>query len=178
MEKMAESIKKMQQAIKDGNMDDLAEQLDAMKGDLQKIEDELKDINDADDYLQRLKDELKEACKNCKKKGDCEGDQFKEQDWAEWTDKGRPGAGRRAEDKGPQLEGSDERIKGLFDPKGRKSYGGSTRGPAFTKRSTVELGADIQQATQEASRGLDAQNIPRDAKNAVREYMEKIGGNK
>ncbi|CAN5213464.1 hypothetical protein BH11PLA2_BH11PLA2_02360 [soil metagenome] len=177
MEKMAEQIKKMQQAIKNGNLDELAESLEAMKGEMQKIADELEDINEADDVLQRLKDELGKACKACK--GKCPGDgEPKESEGAEWDNIGRVGAGRRDENKNAITASSEERIKGLFDPKGKKSYGGSTRGPSFTKRSSVEMGQDIQSAVQEASRGLDAQGIPRDAKNAVKEYMEKIGGNK
>ena len=103
---------------------------------------------------------------------------MRESDGAEWTNKGRIGAGARDENKEAKTSSQEERVRGLFDPKGKKSYGGSTRGPAFTKKSATEMGQDIQTAVQEASRGLDAQNVPRDAKNAVREYMEKIGGTK
>jgi len=175
MDKLAEQCAKCQKAIQNGDMEELANQLEAMKSQLKDIEGDLEDIDDAEGYLQRLKEEMKKAWRGCKGDGE-DGDKISESDGAEWTNKGRPGAGRRDENKDAKSATVDERLRGLFDPKGKKSYGGSTRGPAFTKKSSVELGQDIQTAVQEASRGLDAQNVPRDAKAAVKEYMEKIGG--
>jgi hypothetical protein len=64
----------------------------------------------------------------------------------------------------------------LFDPRGKKSYGGAMKGPSFTKKSTVELGQEIQQAVQEAPQAIDSQQVPKEAQTGVKEYFEKIGG--
>ena len=71
---------------------------------------------------------------------------------------------------------TEEKQKGLFDPRGKKVYGGGVRGPAFTKKSSVELGKQIQEAVQEAPSAVDAQRLPRDARDSVKEYFENLGG--
>lgn len=173
MSQMAERMQKMQQAIKKGDMEDLAEQLDQLAGDLKGMESELQDLEDASEYLQRLKDELKKACKACE---ECEGEMKRgeRKDFA----KGRGiGEGEREIDRNAKTSSDrDERIRGLFDPRGRKGFGGTTRGPAFTKRSAVELGEEIKQAVQEAPAAIDTQRLPRDAQESVREYFQKLGG--
>ena len=93
-----------------------------------------------------------------------------------WTEFTNPATGKRAENKNAKTNSQDERIRGLFDPRGKKSYGGTVRGPAFTKRSASEMGQDIKQAAQEAPQAIDTQRLPRDAQAAVKEYFEKIGG--
>jgi uncharacterized coiled-coil DUF342 family protein len=173
LEKMAERMQKMQDAMKQGDLEKAAEELEGMAGDMKNLEGELKDLEDADDYLQRLKDDLKKACKACQ--GKKNGDQFREGDDAEWSEFTSPAAGRRMENKDAKTNSQDERISGLFDPKGRKSFGGSVKGPAFTKRSGVEMGTEIRQAAQEATQSVDVQRLPRDAQAGVKEYFEKIG---
>jgi hypothetical protein len=70
----------------------------------------------------------------------------------------------------------DERIRGLFDKNGQKRYAGAVKGPAFTKKSTVELDQQIQQAVQEAPQAIDSQQVPKESQAGVKEYFEKIGG--
>jgi hypothetical protein len=172
MDRMAERMQKMQQAMKKGDMDDLADELEKMGADMKDLENELQDLEDASEYLQKLKEEMKKACKAC---SECEGDKRgQRKDFA--TGRGI-GEGEREIDRSAKTgSGEEERIRGLFDPRGRKSYGGSTRGPAFTKRSTTELGEEIKQAAQEAPAAVETQRLPRDAQESVREYFKKLGG--
>lgn len=171
MEKLAEQMSRCQHCAESGDMEQLAEALESLSSQLKDIEGELSDMEDANEYLQRLRAELKKACSECEGMCQSEG----ENDWAKGAG---VGAGRRDENPNAASTSVDERQRGLFDPKGKKSFGGSVRGNAFTKKSTAELGPEIERAAQEASRGLDAQNVPRDAQPAVREYMEAISGKK
>ena len=67
-------------------------------------------------------------------------------------------------------------VRGLFDPKGQKTYGGGTKGPAFKKATTAELGRAIQTAAQEAPKAVDSGRYSRDAKDTVKEYFQNLGG--
>lgn len=176
MQELAEKIQKAQQALQQGNMEDLADQLEKMGSQMKDIEGELQDLEDVQQYLQKLKGEKKKACAECDGDGECDADgNPKRKDGAKWTNKGRPGEGERGEEK-DDTSWVDEKQKGLFDPRGKKVYGGGVRGPAFTKKSTVELGKQIQEAVQEAPSAVDAQRLPRDARDSVKEYFENLGG--
>jgi hypothetical protein len=72
----------------------------------------------------------------------------------------------------------DERVRSPFDVKGKKSFGGLTKGQAFTKKTDKELGSAIEQAAQEAPTAAEVQRLPRDARESVKEYFEKLGGTK
>jgi uncharacterized coiled-coil DUF342 family protein len=169
---LAEKFQKAQEAMKQGNFEEAAKELEQAGQALKDIEADLKDLEDAEDYLQRLKEEAKKACKNCN--GQCDSDKVQEKDWAEWSEFGRPGAGRRAEES-DTTNSVDKRHRGLFDPKGKKSYGGATRGPAFKKATTAELGPAISEAAQEAPKATDDPRFPRDARETVKEYFQKLG---
>ena len=171
---LAEKLDKAQKALEKGNVEEAAKELEQAAKQLQQAEGELQDIEDADQYLQRLKDEKKGACKKCE--GDKFNDEFDEKDDAEWSEFGKPGAGRRKEDKDGKTASDDQRIRGLFDPKGKKTYGGSTKGAAFKTATTGELGPAIQSAAQEAPAAADSQRLPRDAKESVKEYFQNLGG--
>ncbi len=174
MEKMAQQMEKIRQMAQNGEMEKLAEELAQLGDQMKGIEGEIQDLEDADDYLQKLRDELKKACKQCEgKKGNGSPEP---KDDAEWTPEGQVGMGKRKEDKDAKTNSKDERIRGLFDKTGQKRYAGAIKGPAFTKKSTVELGQQIQQAAQEAPRAIDAQQVPKEAQAGVKEYFEKIGG--
>lgn len=67
-------------------------------------------------------------------------------------------------------------MRGGFDPRGRKTYAGATNGPAFKKASSAEMSKDIEQAVQEAPEAVEVQRLPRAAKEMVKEYFEKLGG--
>lgn len=178
VEKLAEKLKKAAEAMKNGQPDDAAEQLEQAGQALKEVENDLKDLEDAEDYLQRLKEERKKACKECKGDGQCENPDPEPQDDAEWTEFGRPGAGRRKINDAAQTQSYEERKKGLFDPKGRKSYGGSTTGPAFKKATAAELGPAIREAAQDVPKATADPRFPREAKETVKEYFQNLGGQK
>ena len=126
------------------------------------------------EHLQRLKGEKCDACKKCQ--GDKSGDEIGNKDDADWSPFTNPATGRRKENKDAKTASEDERIRGIFGPRGKKTYGGATKGPAFKKATTAELGPAIQQAAQDAPKATDSQRLPRDAKDTVKEYFQNLGG--
>lgn len=175
MEKLAQKMEKLKQLAERGDLEQMTEELKELGDQLKGVEHEVQDLEDADDYLQKLREELKKACKACKG-GDKRGDQLKDGDDAEWSPGTTPATGKRKEDKDAKTDSKDERLRGLFDNSGQKRYAGAVKGPAFTKKSTVELGQQIQQAAQEAPQAMDSQQVPKEAQAGVKEYFEKIGG--
>lgn len=175
VEKMAQKMEKIRQMAQSGEMEKLAEELAQLGDQMKGIEGEIQDLEDSDDYLQKLREELKSACKNCKGNGEKKND-LKQSDDSEWSTVGNIGIGKRKEDKDAKTNSKDERIRGLFEKNGQKRYAGAIKGPAFTKKSTVELGQEIQQAAQDAPRAIDIQQVPKEAQAGVKEYFEKIGG--
>ena len=174
---LRESFDKAKQALEKGDLEEAAKELANAGKSLDKADAELEDLEDAEQFLQRLKGEREAACKKCQGEGKGEGDKFEPKDDAEWTNKGQIGAGRRKEDRNAQTaSGEGERIRGVFDPKGRKTYGGATKGSAFKTGSVGELGPAIQSAAQEAPAAADSQRLPRDAKESVKDYFEALGG--
>lgn len=69
-------------------------------------------------------------------------------------------------------------MRSPFDVKGKKVFGGLTKGQAFTKKTDKELGSAIEQAAQEVPTAPDVQRLPRDARDSVKEYFEKLGNTK
>lgn len=67
-------------------------------------------------------------------------------------------------------------MRSPFDIRGKKTFGGLTEGRAFTKKTDKELGSAIEQAAQEAPAAAEVQRLPRDARESVKEYFEKLGG--
>lgn len=178
LEKLADTLKRAQQAAEKGDLDELADQLEKVGQQIKDTEGELQDLEDAQDYLQRLKGEKNAAGKS--QQGNGEGNQDGDKGSGKGdTDKpnnGGIGEGRRPINEDAKTASQDERIKGLFDPRGQKSYGGSTRGKAFNKKTTAEFGKEIREAVQEAPIAADSQRLPRDARDAVKEYFENLGG--
>lgn len=175
MQQLAQQLQKAQQAAARGDLEDLAEQLDQAGKQLEAIEGELQDIEEAEQYLQRLKAEREVACKQCQGQGQKPGDALSEAD-SDQPNPGGIGKGRRAENRDAQTAAEEERIRGLFDPRGQKSFGGSVRGQAFNKRTTADYGQAIQEAVQEAPQAADAQRLPRDAVDTVKGYFQNLGG--
>lgn len=176
MQDLAEKMQKAKDALEKGNMEDLADQLEKIGSQMKDIEGELQDLEDVQQYLQKLKGEKKRACAECEGDGEFDPNcEPKRKDGAKWTNKGNPGMGERGEQK-DETSYIEEKMKSPFDPRGKKVYGGGVRGPAFTKKSTVELGKQIQEAVQEAPQAVDAQRLPRDARDSVKEYFENLGG--
>ena len=175
MKDLANSIKGAKQALDQKDFDGLADKLGDISKQLGGIQDELEDLEDVQEHLQNLKQMKKEGCKECEgegkgkgKPGDSDGDS---------NNRAEGASGNRPENKDAKTkEGEEKRIRGFFDPKGRKAYGGSTTGPAFKKASSVEMSGEINQAVQEAPEAVEVQRLPKAAKEMVKEYFEKLGG--
>ena len=83
-----------------------------------------------------------------------------------------PAAGQRPDNPNAQTgRGTDERQHAPFDPTGRKNYGRSLPGPAFSRMSPAELGPAIARAAQEAPDAVANQPVSRDDKEAVKEFF-------
>lgn len=174
VQNLAEKFNKAQEALQRGDFEEAANELEKAAKELQKTEGELQDLEDIEQHLQRLKGEKCEACKQCQ--GDKSGDEAGNKDDADWSPFSNPATGRRKENRNAQTGSEDERIRGIFDPRGRKTYGGATKGPAFKKATAAELGPAIRQAAQDAPKATDSQRLPRDAKDTVKEYFQNLGG--
>jgi len=166
LQDLAEKLGKAQEALKQGDLERLADELEQAKGDLEKLEGEIQDFQEAEQQLQKLREE-RQACAKAggqKVAGQGEGK------------KGGQGAGERPIDDTAKTGSVEEKVRSPFDPKGKKVYGGTTKGAGFKKKSESELGKEIEQAVQEAPAAADSQRLPRDARDAVKEYYEKLGG--
>ena len=201
--KLADQLKKAQEAASQENLAELAKELEKTEQQLADLQEEIQDLDQTEEILQRLKQERQVACEACEKKAGQgeQGDSAKSSanpgnnDAANEsggnslakTGKGngagltnRPnaggiGAGQRPDNPNAQGQEAEQRIRGLFDPRGRKTFSGSIRGAAFSKQTTTEIGPAIQQAIQEAPQAAEMQRLPRDAKDAIREYFQNLG---
>jgi chemotaxis protein histidine kinase CheA len=173
MQELSKCIKGVKQSLDMNDFDGVAEQLGQMAKQLGDIQDDLKDLEDIEEHLQNLKQMKKEGCKECE--GQCKGKgPGKDKDDADGYAEGA--TGRRPENKDAVTKpGDEQRIRGFFDPKGRKTYGGATTGPAFKKASSVEMAGDIRQAVQDAPDAVEVQRLPKAARDMVKEYFEKLG---
>lgn len=173
LQELAESLKRAQQAAEKGDLDELSRELEKVGDQIKGTEDELKDLESAQEYLQRLKGEKEKACKACEGQGQGKG---KGKGDTDQPNDGGIGEGKRPINEDAKTSSAEERIKGLFDPTGKKSYGGATKGQAFNKKTTAEFGKEIREAVQEAPVAADSQRLPRDARDAVKEYFQSLGG--
>jgi hypothetical protein len=174
MQELAKALRQAKQALDQNDLEGLADQLSKVGKQLGDIDDEVKDFDDIEAHLQNLRQMKKEGCKECQG----EGKDGKPGDETEAKGGGRQeGArGQRPENKDAVTRaGEEQRVRGFFDPKGRKAYGGSTTGPAFKKASSTEMATDIKQAVQEAPEAVEVQRLPKAAKEMVKEYFEKLG---
>ena len=162
LKELAEKLGGAKDGLDVQDLEKLADELDKAGKALDKIDGEVQDFKEAEGQLQRLKEERREACKQC------QGDKLE--------NNGGIGNAKRPINEDAKSDAQDEKIRSPFDPRGKKTFAGSTRGPAFTKKTEAELGKEIQQRAQEAPAGADAQRLPRDARDSVKEYFEKLGG--
>ncbi len=174
MQELAKSIKSAKQSLEKGDMESLAEQLENVGKQLGDLQEELKDLDDVEEHLQNLRQMKKEGCKACEGEGDKKGEGGPKDDAKGYAE---GASGRRPENKDAKTKaGDDERIRGFFDTRGRKSYGGATNGPAFKKATSIEMEGEIRQAVQEAPEAVEVQRLPKATKDMVKEYFEKLGG--
>lgn len=174
MQELAKALKGARQALEQNDFDGLSEQLGKASKELGDLQDELQDLEDIEEHLQNLKQMKKAGCKECEGEGKDKGNPGHKDDA---TGHAEGATGRRPENKDAKSkEGEEKRIRGHFDPRGRKTYAGATTGPAFKQSTSAEMSKDIQQAVQEAPEAVEVQRLPRSAKDMVKEYFEKLGG--
>ncbi|WP_020473325.1 ABC transporter permease family protein [Zavarzinella formosa] len=175
-QKLAEAMKQAKKALEEKDFDGVADQMEKIAGQLGDLQEQLKDLDDVEEHLQNLKELKNRLCKECE--GEGEGKQKGkggEKDNAKGYAEGA--SGKREENKDALTKkGEENQVRGFFDPKGKKRYGGSTTGPAFKQQSSAEMAGEIQQAVQEAPEAVEVQRLPRAAKDMVKEYFEKLGG--
>lgn len=174
MKDIAKAMAKAKEALEMNDFDGLSEQFGEMAKQLGNIQEQLQDLESIEEHLQNLKQMKRQGCKECEGKGDKKGEGG-EKDNAQGYAEGA--SGRRPENKDAKTKaGEEERVRGFFDPKGRKTYGGATNGPAFKKATSVEMAGEIQAAVQEAPDAVEVQRLPKATKDLVKDYFEKLGG--
>ena len=180
LEDLARKLGEAGKSLKAGDLDRLARELEGVKGQLRDLRGEVEDLKDLQDQIDRLQDVKEglagrgEGRPGDPKPGGTEGSRE-----AGIATGSGPASGARPENpNAPTARGADERQRAPFDPRGRKAYGGAVAGPAFTKRSPVEMAGAIEQAAQEAPEALDAQRLSRDDKEAVKEFYQRLGNQK
>ncbi|MBO0699642.1 MAG: hypothetical protein J2P46_14700, partial [Zavarzinella sp.] len=127
MKELAKSIRSCKQCLEKQDFDGLSDQLGKMGQQLEDLQEDLKDLDDIEDHLQNLKQMKKEGCKECEGEGKKKSESGHKDDATGYAE---GATGRRPENKDAQTRaGEEQRVRGFFDPKGRKTYGGSTTGP-------------------------------------------------
>jgi len=183
---LAEKLGGAREGLEMMDLEKVAEELDKAGKAIEKIDGEVQDFKEAEGQLQKLKEERREAAKQGEKGEGQKAEGQSGEPGEKGTEPGKPtksgpnpggiGAGQRPINEDAKTNSQDEKIRAPFDPSGKKTFAGSTKGPAFTKKTEAELGKEIQQRAQEAPAGADAQRLPRDARDTVKEYFEKLGG--
>jgi len=173
LKKMADKLGDIKQSLDKNDFDGVDKNLEDLSKQLENLNDSLGDLDDIEEHLQNLKEMRNQLAKKCK--GNCEGDCDKEGEGDYATGRGRA-SGKRPENPDAKTDSEERRQRARFDPKGRKRYGGAVDGPAFTKKSTLELVGEIKQAAQDAPNAIEVQRLPRSAQEMVKEYFENLGG--
>ena len=168
LKQLADKLGEIAKSLEKNDFDGVEKNLGDLAKQLERLDAMLDDLDDIDEHLQNLKQlrrqlagKLEEMCEGCEKDDP--------------TKAGR-GSGKRPENPDATSSFEETRARARFDPKGRKTYGGAVDGPAFTKKTTLELIGDIKQAAQEAPNAIDVQRLPRAAREMVKEYFENWGG--
>jgi hypothetical protein len=205
LQQLADKLGRAKEALKGADLEEVAKQLERVAGQLRELQGEVKDLEDVQEHLQRLKD-LKDGVAGRTAKGGSQPGEGQPGDGqpgegqagsqpggkgGKGDNRGQPGgksdnatgagvaSGARPDNPDAATKrGADERQRTPFDPRGRKVYAGASPGPSFTKRSPTELGATIDRAVQEAPDALATQPLPRDDKEAVKEYFRDLGNKK
>jgi hypothetical protein len=184
LEDLAQKLRDARNSLKGEDLEKLAKDLERVKGQLGELQGEVEDLKELQDQIARLQ-ELKDEMGRRAKPGEAgdSGDAGVVQPGVRVRRAGAagggPGSGARPENpNAPTARGADERQRSPFDPRGRKAYGGATTGPAFTKRSPVDMSGAIEQAVQEAPEAIDSQRLSRDDKEAVKEFFQSLGNQK
>ncbi len=195
LEELARKLGDAGKSLKDGDSEQLARELERLAGQMRDLRGEAEDLKDLQDQigrLQDLKDELTRGQgageKAGRGKAGADGQPgngtgkaagVRTATVGTGTGSGGPASGARPENADAETaRGSEERQRSPFDVRGRKAYGGSVAGPAFTKRSPVEMSGAIEQAVQEAPEAIDAQRLSRDDRESVKEFFQSLGDQK
>lgn len=196
LEDLAQKLKQARQSLKAGDMEQLARDLERVKDQMQDLQGEAEDLKDIQDDIAKLDELKREMGRKAKDQKQAQGQPGAGGDDEDGPERlGRKKEGQQGNGNGPggrgtgsgdrpenpnapTARGPEERQRSPFDARGRKQYGGAVAGPAFTKRSPVEMSSAIEQAVQEAPEALDAQRLSRDDKDAVKEFFQSLGNQK
>jgi hypothetical protein len=69
----------------------------------------------------------------------------------------------------------DAKVKGEFDPKGKKMFEGYAPGQSFKKKTSAEMAGEVRQAAQEAPEAIEQQRIPRASRDILKGYFRNLG---
>jgi len=195
--KMGDAKDSLEKGDAKGAADKLQAAADELK-DMNLSDKEMKDLQNQIDKLQQAKD----ACCKGDKEGDGEGEgegegkgkgkskngngkgnggQESDQNgdgFSEGRGPGQKGAanGPRPKPKEGKTNNYDARQKADFDSKGKKVFEGFAPGKNFAPKSGPEMAGDVKDAAQEAPEAIEAQRVPRGARESVKGYFRNLGG--
>jgi hypothetical protein len=89
-----------------------------------------------------------------------------------------PASGRRPLGAQTATDSFDAKVKGDFDPKGKKMFDGYAPGQSFKKKTSAELAGEIHQAVQEAPEAVEQQRIPKASRDMVKGFYRNLGDRK
>jgi hypothetical protein len=156
LDQLADQLKQCQQCLKDGDGDKAADALQKAADQLKQMAGDKKDLKDLQDRL----DDLKKA----------------QQALAPSVQGGKPvpGAGQRPETKEGTHKSQESTVSLPEDPRGRKQITDFVTGPAFKKKSSQEIAAEVVQSSQEADAAREQQKVDRAAKDIYKGYFENL----
>src|SRR5262249_24483284 len=86
------------------------------------------------------------------------------------------GEGRRELGKLDNYKGYDAKQRTEFIEKGKKIFDGFAPGQNVKGKTTAEIAGEDRQAAQEMSESIEAQRIPKAARDIVRGYYDQLRG--
>jgi hypothetical protein len=148
-------------------LEDLAEEMDSLQGDL----DALEALEDLEDDLQDSKDDM----------NGCEGDGMPgmgdsdKGGWKDWAKGGGRGGGKRERDESGKIGSYRSRVKGKIQ-RGETVVTGNADGENIPGQSITEARADIQSAILGDTDPLEDQKLPRSQREHAKQYFDKLRG--
>ncbi|MBY0524174.1 MAG: hypothetical protein K2R98_12285 [Gemmataceae bacterium] len=195
LQDLAQKMGDCKDCMQKGDMQGAAEQLQAAAEKIKEMNLSDKEMKDLQDQLEKLQNAKEAGQKGDKGKGDGEGDgEGKDGDGDGKGDSDNPGKqgdgysegkspgmdgpanGRRPKGKDQKTGSFDAKQKTDFDPKGQKLLDGFAPGQNFRAKSSPDIAGDVKQASQEAPEAIEAQRIPRGARDMAKGYFKNLGG--
>lgn len=166
LQEMAKQLGQCSQCMQEGQMQNAAEMLEQMQGDLSDLQqqlDEMEILDDAMDQLCQARDQM--TCAQCNGQGcpACQGDQP-----GMGTGEGQGMGDRPEEETGVKFY--DDKVKQKIG-RGRATIAGEVDGPNIKGQVLEEISDQLEVARSESTDPLTEQQMPRPHQEQTKEYF-------